>query len=421
MNYNEALEYINGTQWFGSKPGLERVTELLEKLGRPDRQLKYVHIAGTNGKGSCASMLANVLKCCGYKTGLFTSPYLFRFSERMKINGEEIEDDVLARLVERIKPIAEEMEDHPTEFELMTAAALLWYAEEKCDIVVLEVGLGGRFDATNIIERPELSVIMNIGLDHTGILGDTLEKIAFEKAGIIKPGCPCVLYQQEECVEEVVENCCRERNSVLYKADFEQIKPEFDSFEGQVFSYKGDAYAISLLGSHQLKNAAVVVEAVKVLREKGWQLEQDDVEHGFYSAQWPARFELVCQEPPVIVDGGHNPQCAQTVRDNLLHYFPEKRRVILLGVLGDKDYRELIGILNDAADEYVCVTPNSDRALPAAELKNEIEKLGKRAVWADSINEGVAMALEKAGEDGMVCAVGSLYMAGDIRAYFNLY
>ena len=421
MNYNEALEYINGTQWFGSKLGLERVTELLEKLGRPDKALKYVHIAGTNGKGSCASMLANILKCCGYKTGLFTSPYLFRFNERMKINGEEIDNDVLAKLVERIKPIAEAMEEHPTEFELMTAAALLWYAEEKCDIVVLEVGMGGRFDATNIIEKPEVSIIMNIGLDHTGILGDTVEKIAFEKAGIIKPGCPCVLYEQEENVEKVIENCCKERNCKLVKADFSQIEPEFDSFEGQVFSYKGDAYAISLLGNHQMKNAAVVAEAVKVLREQGWEMDWDDVEHGFYSAQWPARFELVCQEPPVIVDGGHNPQCAQTVRDNLLHYFPDKRRVVLLGILADKDYRELLGILNEAADEYVCVTPNSDRALPAEELKAEIEKTGKSAVAAESIKEGVSLALEKAGEDGMVCAVGSLYMAGDIRACFDLY
>lgn len=421
MDFNEALEYINGMQWFGSKPGLERVTELLSKLDNPEKGLKYIHIAGTNGKGSCAAMISNILKCCGYKTGLFTSPYLFRFNERMKINGQEIENDVLAKLVARIKPLAEAMEDHPTEFELMTAAALLWYAEEKCDIVVLEVGLGGRFDATNIIEGPELSIIMNIGLDHTGVLGDTVEKIAYEKAGIIKSGCPCVLYQQDKNVEEVIENCCKERNAPLFKADFSQIKPEFDSFEGQVFSYKGDAYAISLLGSHQMKNAAVVAEAIKILRAKGWELDQDDVEHGFYSAQWPARFELVCDEPQVIVDGGHNPQCARTVRDSLLHYFPGKHRVVLLGILADKDFREVIEILNEAADEYVCVSPNSDRALSAEELKNEIEKLGKSAVAAGSIEEGITAAIEKAGNDGMVCAVGSLYMAGDVRAYFDLY
>ena len=186
MDYKEALAYINGVAFFGSKPGLTRIRELLEKLDNPQTGLKFVHIAGTNGKGSCAAMTASVLKAAKYKTGLYTSPYLYRFNERMQINGKEIPDDVLAELVGRVKPIAEAMEDHPTEFELMTAVALLWYQQEKCDIVVLEVGLGGRFDATNIIDAPEAAVIMNIGLDHTAILGDTVEQIAFEKAGIIK-------------------------------------------------------------------------------------------------------------------------------------------------------------------------------------------------------------------------------------------
>ena len=197
MTYKEALDYIDGVRWYGSKPGLERVSALLEKLGKPQEHLKFVHIAGTNGKGSCAAMLASVLKAAGYRTGLFTSPYLFRFNERMQLGGRPIEDEVLAELVAEIKPLADAMEDHPTEFELMTAAALLWYRRENCDIVVLEVGLGGRFDATNVIDCPEAAVIMNIGLDHTAILGDTVEQIAFEKAGIIKPGGEVVLYQQQ--------------------------------------------------------------------------------------------------------------------------------------------------------------------------------------------------------------------------------
>ncbi len=421
MNYEQALAYINGVQWYGSKPGLERISELLEKLGDPQKDLKCIHIAGTNGKGSCAAMLASVMKACGYKTGLFTSPYLFRFSERMKINDEEIGQETLAALVTRIQPLADAMEDHPTEFELMTAAAFLWYAEEKCDIVVLEVGLGGRFDATNVIESPELSVIMNIGLDHTGILGDTLEKIAFEKAGIVKPGRPCVLYQQEPAVEAVVEKCCGEKGAPLIKADFSRMESEFDSFEGQVFTYKNDRAAIGLLGSHQQRNTAVVLEAVHALRALGWQLDPDDVEHGLYAVSWPARFELVNPEPPVIVDGGHNPQCAQTVQENLLHYFPGHRKVILLGVLADKDYRELVEILKPAADEFVCVTPNSERALPAEELCEAVKALGKPARPAESIDAGIELALEAAGKKGMVCAVGSLYMAGDIRAHFGLY
>ena len=323
MDYKEALEYIDGMSWFGSRPGLERVGELLHRLGDPQKKLKYVHVAGTNGKGSASAMLASVLKAAGYKTGLFTSPYLSRFNERMQINGKEIENDVLADIVSRVKPIAESMDEHPTEFELMTAAALLWYAEEKCGIVVLEVGLGGRFDATNIIDAPEAAVIMNIGLDHTKVLGDTVEKIAFEKAGIIKPGCDVILYQQSESVTDVVRARCEEQGARLHIADFSQIVSEFDSLDGQVFDYKGDAYAIPLLGAHQLKNAAVAVETVQVLRGRGWKLEQDAVEHGLYAVSWPARFEVVADEPYFVVDGGHNPQCARTVVDNLRNYFPD--------------------------------------------------------------------------------------------------
>ena len=421
MDYQEALNYIDGVAWFGSKPGLSRVTELLHALGDPQDRLKFVHIAGTNGKGSCAAMLASVLKAAGYKTGLFTSPYLYRFNERMQINGEEIGNEALADIVTRVSIPAEKMEDHPTEFELMTAAAMLWYAEEGCDIVVLEVGLGGRFDATNIISRPEVSVIMNIGLDHTKILGDTVEQIAAEKAGIIKPGCPCVLYQQSESVTQVIRDRCGETGSALTVADFSAIKTEFDSLEGQVFTYKGEAYAIPLLGEHQRKNAAVVIETAEVLRRRGWRLPQEDVEHGLYAVSWPARFEPVAEEPYFIVDGGHNPQCAQTVAENLQNYFPLCRRVLLMGVLADKDYQGLSEILAPEADEFVCVTPNSDRALPAQELAELLRSFGKPVTVCDSIKEGVSAAIDAAGPEGMVCAVGSLYMVGEIRACFDLY
>lgn len=421
MDYKKALEYIDGMQWFGSRPGLERVGELLEKLGRPQDKLKYIHVAGTNGKGSCAAMLASVLKAGGYRTGLFTSPYLFRFNERMQINGQEIGDETLAELISRIKPLAEAMEDHPTEFELMTAAALLWYAEERCDIVVLEVGLGGRLDATNIIAAPEAAVIMNIGLDHTAVLGDTVEKIAAEKAGIIKPGCGCVLYPQSESVEAVIGQKCREMGAPLRKAELSQIKSEFDSLDGQVFSYKGDGYALPLLGTHQLRNAAVALETVALLREKGWKLAQEDVEHGLYAVNWPARFEIVHEEPYFVVDGGHNPQCAQTVAENLENYFKDYRRVLLLGVLADKDYDSLTAVLAEKADEFICAAPNSDRALPAEQLAEHLKKYGKPVTACGSIKDGVSAALEAAGKSGMVCAVGSLYMAGEIRACFGLY
>ncbi len=420
MDYQQALAYIDGTRWFGSKPGLSRTEGLLEALGRPQDRLKYVHIAGTNGKGSCAAMLASVLRAAGYKTGLYTSPYLFRFNERMQLNGLPIPDERLAELVTRIQPIADAMEDHPTEFELMTAAALLWYAEEACDIVVLEVGLGGRFDATNVIAAPEAAVIMNIGLDHTAILGDTLEQIAGEKAGILKPGCDAVLYQQQESVMDVVREKCREVGAALHIADFSRLRSEFDSLEGQSFTYKDEPYALALLGDHQLRNAAVVLETVEVLRRRGWALPREAVEHGLYATVWPARFELLSTEPPFVVDGGHNPQCARAVTDNLLRYFPDSRRVLLVGVLADKDYPALFEILNEAADEWVCVTPDSDRALPAGELAKLLEKTGKPVTVCASIPEGVEAARESAGEDGMACAVGSLYMAGAVRACFGL-
>ena len=219
MDYKEALAYISGVAFFGSKPGLARIGALLEKLGEPQKKLRFVHIAGTNGKGSCAAMTASILKAAGYRTGLYTSPYLYRFNERMQIGGKQIPDDTLAELVTRIKPIAEAMDEHPTEFELMTAAALLWFAEEKCDIVVLEVGLGGRFDATNIIDAPEAAVIMNIGLDHTAVLGDTVEQIAFEKAGILKPGTEAVLFEQPENVTAVIRARCEELGVPLHIAD----------------------------------------------------------------------------------------------------------------------------------------------------------------------------------------------------------
>ena len=422
MDYQEALADISGVEFFGSKPGLERIRELLGKLGEPQKGMKFVHIAGTNGKGSCAAMTASVLRAAGYKTGLYTSPYLYRFNERMRINGREIDDDVLAGIVARVRPAAEAMDDHPTEFELMTAAALLWFREQACEIVVLEVGLGGRFDATNIIDAPEAAVIMNIGLDHTGVLGGSVEQIAAEKAGIIKPGCDAVLFEQDAAVTAIVRDRCEALGARLHIADFSALHSEFDSLYGQSFTYRGEAYALPLLGAHQRKNAAVVLELVEVLRERGWRLGQTAVEHGLYAVSWPGRFELLSEEPAFIVDGGHNPQCAQTVAENLLHYFPDTRRILLLGILKDKDFAGLTELLDPVADEYVCITPGSFRALPAGELAAHLARYGKPVRVCESIRDGVSAALERAGElGGMVCAAGSLYSVGEIRACFERY
>ena len=421
MEFKEALAYLDGARWFGAEPSLRRIRELLTALGDPQKKLKFVHIAGTNGKGSCAAMLSSVFRTAGYRTGLYTSPYLYRFSERMQVNGEEITPDALARCVASVRDKAEKMDDHPTEFELITATAMLWFLEEKCDVVVLEAGLGGRFDATNVIELPECTVITNIGLDHTHILGDTLEAIAGEKAGIIKPGVPCVAYEQADSVLDVFRRRSAELGCTLTVPCFDALAVEFDSLDGQVFSYLGDQYALSLLGAHQRRNAAVVIETAKVLASRGWAIEQDALEHGLYAASWPGRFEVCADDPYFIVDGGHNPQCAEAVRDSLLHYFPDTRRVLLLGVLRDKDYVRMASILDRAADEYVCTAPESARALPPEELAAVLKPFGKPVTVCDSVSDAVFTAKDRVGSDGMVCAAGSVYLAGSVRYQLGMY
>lgn len=422
MTCEKALEYINSTEWFGSKLGLERIIELMSRLGNPQDHLKFVHIAGTNGKGSCSAMLASVLKSAGYKTGLYTSPYIYRFNERMQINGKEIDNDILAELISEIQPIADRMEEHPLVFEMVTAAALLWFEREHCDIVVLEVGLGGRLDATNVISSPEAAVIMNIGLDHTQQLGKTVAEIAAEKGGIIKEKSSVILYQQNDEAENVIEDLCRKKNADLYKADFSAIEPEFDSLDGQSFTYKGNSYAIPLLGAHQRRNAATAIEAVDVLRKKGWNIDQTSLEYGLYSVYWPARFELLMDDPYFVLDGGHNPQCAGTVVQNLADYFPGTKHIMLVGVLADKDYETLFSVLNLASDEFICITPDSPRALPAEKLAEFLQRFGKPVSVCDNIEDAVFLAIDKAREEeGVVCAVGSLYMAGKIRECLGLY
>ena len=422
MNYNESLEYINSTTWFGGEPGLGRIRALLSALGDPQKAFRTVHIAGTNGKGSCAAMTASVLKAAGYRTGLFTSPYLHRFNERMQINGREIEDEVLAGHATAVRKAADAMAEHPTAFEMMTACAFLWFAAQHCEIAVLETGLGGRYDATNSIETPEVCVIMNIGLDHTKILGNTIAEIAAEKAGILKPDCDCVLYQQSREAEAVIEETCRKVGARLHRADFSRIEPEFDSLDGQVFSYRGEPYAIPLVGAYQRRNAATVIETVEVLRGRGWRINREALEHGLYAVSWPARFEVLADDPYFILDGGHNPQCAEELAGNLLHYFPGQKRILLAGVLKDKDYAAIFSRLRSAADEVCCITPASTRALPAEDLAAFLCSAGWTASAYPSVPEGVSAAVDRAKETGgMVCAAGSLYLAGPIRELFGCY
>lgn len=420
MTAKEAILFIHEKVWQGSKPGLSRTSELLSKMGNPQKNLRFIHIAGTNGKGSTSAMLAAILKSAGLTTGLYTSPFISNFSDRMRVNGSPITDDELASITESSAPYALSMDDRPTEFELVTAIAMEFFAQKKCDVVVLETGMGGRLDSTNVIESPLCSVITNIGLDHTRELGDTLEKIAAEKAGIIKKDCPTVIYDLPENVLNVISERCRETSSALTKADFGEISAISDSREGQLFSYKEfNNLRLPLLGTHQLKNAAVALETVKVLRMQGLQISDDAVKKGLAETEWPARFEIVSEMPFFVVDGGHNPQCAETVADNLKKYFPDMKRVILFGVLADKDYIGLASVINPVADAFVTITPLSSRALSASDLADRLKCFGKPVTACDNIESGIITALALAGEHGVVCSVGSLYTAGSVRAFFG--
>lgn len=416
MTYEEALTYIHSVCWKGSIPGLSRTRELLDRMGNPEKKLKFVHIAGTNGKGSTAAMTASILEQAGYCTGLYTSPYLVRFNERMSVNGEDIGDQELADITEFVRPHAEAMADHPTEFELVTAIAMEFFARRGCDIVSLEVGLGGLLDSTNIIDPPEVAVITNIGLDHTEVLGKTLPEIAGNKAGIVKEGCQVVTYRGEPQVEAVFEEVCRQRHAQWRRPDFDAISLESHSFVGQVFSYGPyEHLELPLLGDHQLKNAAVVLTVVEALRARGWKISQENVREGLRTVKWPCRFELLRRDPVFIVDGGHNPQCLEALGRNVRDYLGGRELTALTGVMADKDYTLMYEEMEPMVSRFITVTPDNPRALPAAELAEFLKRYGKPVTACDTVEQGVAEAIAQAGPNGTVLAFGSLYMAGTVR------
>ena len=300
MTLDEALHYIHSVCWKGSVPGLERISALLDKMGHPERRLKFIHVTGTNGKGSTCAMLASMFTKAGYKTGLYTSPYLIRFNERIQIDGVQIPDEEICEITEYIKPLADSIFEQPTEFEMVTALGFEYFARHNCDLVVCEVGMGGEFDATNVILPPEVAIICNIGLDHTEVLGDTLEKIAATKSGIIKPGCDAVIYRETPSVEAVIEARCKEVGATLHKADFADIHLLSHDLTGQVFDWERfHALKLPLLGDHQLHNAAVALTAATVMQQRGWHLTDEHIREGLASVRWPGRFERAAQRPAV--------------------------------------------------------------------------------------------------------------------------
>ena len=417
MTLDEALRYIHEVCWKGTIPGLERIQALLDAMGNPERKCKFVHVTGTNGKGSTCAMVASILRKAGYKTGLYTSPYLIRFNERIQINGEQISDADICELTEYVKPFAESIFERPTEFEMVTAIGFEYFARHKCDIVVCEVGMGGEFDATNVIPAPEAAVICNIGLDHTEVLGDTLEKIAGAKAGIIKPGCDAVLYRERPSVEAVFEERCKALNAPLHKADFDSLHLLSHSLKGQVFDWERfHALRLPLLGEHQLHNAAVALTTARVLQKRGWMITDEQIREGIESVRWPGRFELMRKDPMFIIDGGHNPQCIEALVKNIRDYLPGRELTVLTGVLGDKDFHCMYRDVAQYAKEFITITPANPRALTAEKLADYLRQFGKPVTACDVVADGVRLAIEHAGKDGVVLCYGSLYMIGDIDA-----
>ena len=420
MNAQQAIEYIHSFFWKGSIPGLSRTQELLRRLGNPEKKLKFVHIAGTNGKGSTAAMTASILQKAGYRVGLYTSPYIYRFNERIQVNGVQIPDEDVAAVTEYVKQYAEAMEEKPTEFELVTAIGFEYFLRQNCDIVVLEVGMGGALDSTNVIETPEVAVITNIGLDHTDYLGDTVEKIAETKAGIFKENGHAVVYRGTPGVEAVYEKVCAERNVSLKKADFDSLVCKSRSLEGQVFDCGNRKdLVLPLLGDHQLHNASVVLSIADTLKEIGWNITEENIRDGIRDVSWPGRFDIVSREPLFIIDGGHNPQCIDALVVNVRDYLAGRKIIALTGVLADKDYGEMYRPMMPYIQEFVCITPPNPRKLEAAELAVHLSRVGAKATACESIAQGVKTAVEKAGKDGVVLCFGSLYTIGNIRNALN--
>ncbi len=424
MNYIEALNYIDNLSALGSRLDLSRIREILKRLGDPQDRLKIIHVAGTNGKGSVSSMLTQILIEAGYRTALYTSPHLERYNERYKINDKEISNEEFAEYIERIKFQADEMNKEPigrpTVFEQLTAAAYLYFAEQNVDYAVIEVGLGGRFDATNVVKKPVLSVITSISLDHTEFLGNTIESIAFEKGGIIKEGCPVVLYRQDKRVYDVINKLCIERNAKLYYNAVSEIRTEKSDINGTTISIKNDIFDIKniflpLIGQYQLKNCETAVLAAVVLRKYGINISDENILKGIADTKWNGRMEVCSKNPLTIIDGAHNADGVYMLAESVKKYFTGRRIVLLMGVLGDKEYDKMASEIVPLVDTAVITEPDSDRALSAEGFKNVVSRYCDKVYSIGNIKEAYEFALSLTGKDDVLLCAGSLYLIGRLR------
>ena len=420
MTYTQAIEYIHSVSWRGSVPGLSRIEELCRRMGNPEKGLRCIHVGGTNGKGSTSSYLTAVLRAAGYKVGTFTSPYVRTFNERIAIDGEPVSNYMLAKAVEAAKPHADAMADRPTEFELITAVGFEIFRRKKVDVVVLEVGLGGRFDSTNVIEEPLVSLVTGIAFDHMQLLGDTLGKIAWEKAGIIKAGCPAVTARLADEAAEVICAEAKEKNSTVTVVDPDKITVHSDTLDGIVMDY-GEYKNIktSLIGGYQPKNIALVCEAVKTLNTRGLDISRDALYSGIAAAKWPARFELLSRDPIVVFDGGHNEEGVRAAIDTAARVFGCKKVVLLTGVMADKAYDGMVDIIAPHVAEVFTLKPDNPRSLDATSLAATYSRRGVKATANDNIAASLKAARARAKALGLpLLILGSLYLYKDIYKHF---
>ncbi len=420
MDYQAVTDFINQAKKFGSRLDLTRIQKLCDLLGNPEKACRVVHVAGTNGKGSVSVYIENILVAAGYKTGLYTSPFIYEFNERIQINNKPIPDSALLSCMEKVVEATNRMlsvgEEHPTEFELITAAAFLYFAEQKCDVVVLEVGLGGILDATNIISAPLVSVITSVSFDHMEYLGETLSEIAENKCGIIKENCPVVSYpfQQDETME-VIRKTAEKQNAELYIPNKESLQIEKSDLSGNRFSYMGKTYETALIGAFQVYNAVTAIAVAETLEKCGIRLSDEHIKMGLKNAKWPARFEILCQDPIVIADGSHNSDGMRAFVDTAKKSLGNKKVVCVFGMLKDKEYEMCLKSLSEITDTVIVTEVDNPRKETAENLAETAKKY-VRSVFAEKDNtEAVRRALMLADKNSAVIALGSLYMMKDIK------
>ncbi|MFA0816442.1 MAG: folylpolyglutamate synthase/dihydrofolate synthase family protein [Anaerofustis sp.] len=432
MNYQEALDYIHGTYKFGQKLGLENISRLMGYLGDPQKDLKFVHIAGTNGKGSTSTMLSYILQDCGYKTGLYISPFLEEFTERIQINNTPIDRQDLADATQTVKTAIEKLVDagnpHPTEFEVVTAIALVYFWSQKVDIIVLEVGMGGRLDATNVIPTAEAAAIVSISFDHMLYLGNTIREIAHEKAGIIKQNYEVSVYclNSDEIVEEI-NKTAKEMNAVVHRNHAKDIELMSSSIDGQHLKYLKkdsvlgiDEFDLRLLGEHQKYNVLNVLNILEILKKKGWNITPQAIRSGLKRVVFTGRFEIMNRNPIIVIDGGHNIEGITSFVTNVKKYFEGKKVNLFYGMLNDKQVDESLALLTTVAKEIYTLTPNDARAIPAEEMTAYIKEHYPN-IPAHALKHfgEIGDYLDFSKTDEIFAFTGSLYMIGEARTILS--